>query len=245
LNIDQSTVLALTALLTALVTVVLAGMLYVLKQSKGKSYDEDRHRVELEKMRAYFESQINMLTQRLLSTEDRWKDVNHLVISAMQRSETRDSARAGKAAAIWSPFLENFGLTPADTTVEQDLVFVLTPFHEDFAATYDAIRAACTEAGLRCLRGDETYISGDIFPHILSLIAKARLVIANIDGRNPNVFYELGIAHTLNKPSIVVASSVSETPIDVRTRKIVLFRSKDDLTESLHKELTRTLVARG
>ena len=237
---DQVSILTVT-LLTALLSVVTALLLLLYKQTKRSQYDAELHRAQLDQLRAYFESQIHRLTDRLLSTEDRWRDVNHLIISSMQRMESRPSAE--KPAGL-TAFVKSFGIKETDLDIEKDLVFVLTPFHEEFQDTYETIQKACNKVGLRCLRGDEEFVSGDLLPHILSLIVRARLIIANIDSRNPNVFYELGIAQALDKPTIIVASSVPDMPFDLRTRKIIIFRDSGELLDKLQTELTRTLVRR-
>jgi hypothetical protein len=51
-------------------------------------------------------------------------------------------------------------------------------------------------------RGDDELLTGHVIHQIIADIAKAKLIIANIDGHNPNVMYELGIAHALSKPII-------------------------------------------
>jgi nucleoside 2-deoxyribosyltransferase len=80
-------------------------------------------------------------------------------------------------------------------------------------------------------------------PHILRLIVKARVIVAVIDGRNPNVFYELGIAHALNKVTILVSSDVQSAPLDLRSRKLIVADSPETLQAKLVTELARTIVA--
>jgi hypothetical protein len=52
---------------------------------------------------------------------------------------------------------------------------------------------------LRCIKGDEDYIEGNVLKYIVGKMMSARIIITNINGRNPNVFYELGIAHAIGK----------------------------------------------
>lgn len=68
------------------------------------------------------------------------------------------------------------------------------------------------------------------------------MIVANIDGRNPNVFYELGIAHALGKEVILIAKSVEEVPFDIRSNKLIIYKDIQELSASLKKELTRSLV---
>jgi nucleoside 2-deoxyribosyltransferase len=129
--------------------------------------------------------------------------------------------------------------------VDKALVFILTPFHPEFQKSFNAIAAVCTELGLRPLRGDEEFIAGDVFPHILRLIVRARIVIANIEGRNPNVFYELGIAHALGKTTILVAEANKEIPFDIKAKKLILYKSLFNLKQRLRIELARSLAMEG
>lgn len=231
--------LVVIAALVGILVAVTAVLFSAYRRAERGKYDVDLSRAQLEDMRAYFESQIRLLTERLLATEERWRDVNHLLISAMQRAP--DVTEKPERAAL-TQFLQSFGIGENDLKIETDLVFVLTPFHPDFRDTFAVISETCRNLGLRCLRGDEEHVSGDLLPHILRLLVKARIVIANIDGRNPNVFYELGIAQAIDKPTILISSSVPEMPLDVRTRKIVVWGTSGELRENLQTELARTLA---
>jgi len=79
--------------------------------------------------------------------------------------------------------------------------------------------------------------------HILALLVKARLIIVIIDGRNPNVFYELGVAHALGKVTILVTSDVKAAPFDLRAKKLIIARDPEELAEQLTQELARTFAS--
>ena len=66
--------------------------------------------------------------------------------------------------------------------------------------------------------------------------------MANIDGRNPNVFYELGIAHALDKVTILVTKSIKSVPFDLRGKKLVVYQDADELRLGLQNELSRSLL---
>lgn len=223
---------------TLALTTVLFVVLLLFRQDRSARYNQERQEAELEKLRAFFESKIYGLTDRLLATEDRWRDVNHLVISTQTRQA--DIARASEVP--FTPLLQLMGITHADLAVTPDSVFVLIPFHSQFRGVFKVIQDTCSELGLRAVRGDEKAIRGDLFPHILRDIVKARIIVAVIDGRNPNVFYELGVAQTLGKSTILLAASPKGVPIDLRTNKIVLFKNHADLRQKLQTEITRSLA---
>jgi len=222
------------------VTLVLLLLFY--ERTRRSKYDAELRRAELEKLRESYENKIYQVMERLTSTEERWRDLNHLIISAQKSQSELD--QSGKVKV--SRFLKNNGVSENDTIVDKDLVFVLTPFHENYLDSYNEIERICRKIGLKCLRGDEENIT-EIFPHILRLIAKSRLIIANIDGRNPNVFYELGIAHAIDKPVILISSAFQkEDPasqlIDVKSKRMIIYKSLNQLESQLTKELGKALV---
>ena len=66
--------------------------------------------------------------------------------------------------------------------------------------------------------------------------------IANISGRNPNVFYELGLAHALGKPVIIVSESLSDIPFDINSSRILAFDDEKDLETKLKNWFVHTLA---
>lgn len=195
-------------------------------------------RVRLDEFRAHMDRQIAELNNKFLSDSARWKEVNHMLISA-QTEVSKDDAQQPYG------FLVRHGVDPTLLKKVTKEVFVLTPFHEDYFPTYQAIKKAVSSIGLYVRRGDESKIHGDIFPHILDSIARARLVIANITGRNPNVLYELGITHALDKNVILVSKHADELPFDLRSKQILIYRDLDELEFMLRTMVPRVLLEQG
>lgn len=229
----------LAGVIASTLTVALGVLLLYFRERRTASYDEKLRRVELDMLRSSLEQQIYRLTNDLVSNERRWQDVNHLVIS---RLNTQPQDVDITTRAPLTHFLRSYGITEDQLTIDPKLVFVLTPFNKQFQSAFRAIAEACRDLNLECVRGDEVQIKGDLLPHILRLIATARVVIANIDGRNPNVFYELGIAHAMDKSTILVTSSIKNVPIDLRSKKLVVYDETSDLQLGVHKELSRIFV---
>ena len=117
------------------------------------------------------------------------------------------------------------------------MIFILTPFHDKFREDYEVIKDVCSQNGFKAFRGDENYFKSDIFPEMLKLIVKSSLIIANINGRNPNVLYELGIAQALDKPVLLVSQKPKDLPIDIKSKKFLIYTSYTDLQEKIRKEL--------
>ncbi len=96
-------------------------------------------------------------------------------------------------------------------------VFVLMPFDKKFDDIYKlGIKGACQEAGAYCERVDEQLFTESILDHIYNQISKADIVVADMTGRNPNVFYETGYAHAMGKPVILLTQNVDDIPFDMK-----------------------------
>lgn len=105
-----------------------------------------------------------------------------------------------------------------DTT----LCFVVMPFADQFFLQYEeAILPALQSAGLRGVHAGEIFGTREIMEDIWESICVSRLVIADVTGRNANVFYELGIAHTLGKPCIVITQNQQDVPFDITARRYI------------------------
>lgn len=106
--------------------------------------------------------------------------------------------------------------------------FVVMPFgaawSDDVAAL---IRRACKEHGVHSVRGDDIFTPTDILDDIWRGILDADFVIADITGRNTNVFYELGMAHAIGKPVLILSQSPDDVPIDLKTRRILMYGAND------------------
>lgn len=91
------------------------------------------------------------------------------------------------------------------------------PFDESFDDTYQlGIKASCEQTNAYCERVDEQIFQETILDRIYNQIARADLIIADMSGRNPNVFYEVGYAHALNKPTILITKSAADIPFDLK-----------------------------
>jgi hypothetical protein len=80
---------------------------------------------------------------------------------------------------------------------------------------------AVRDAGLEPYRADLDLSPGAITPKMLGELLDARLVIADLTGLNPNVFYELGITHSFARPLISIADSSRSLPFDARDERVI------------------------
>ena len=74
-------------------------------------------------------------------------------------------------------------------------------------------------------------------------INEAKVVIAEITGKNPNVFYELGIAHTLGKDVILITQNMKDIPFDLNRYRIIEYEDNSDGYDKLKRLLTKFILA--
>ena len=90
------------------------------------------------------------------------------------------------------------------------------PFDKAFDDVYKlGIKPACEGAGAYCQRVDEQIYDGIVVERIYNQVAKADIIVSDMTGRNPNVFYETGYAHALGKRAILLTKDVADIPFDL------------------------------
>src|SRR5712691_7948729 len=94
-------------------------------------------------------------------------------------------------------------------TVVPNSCFVLMPFGDKFNPVYEIITEAL-EGLMTCTRADDLPIARSILERILTGIRSAEMIIADLTGRNANVFYEIGLAHTCTKNVLLLAQAIED-----------------------------------
>lgn len=110
-----------------------------------------------------------------------------------------------------------------DDPVDRNLVAVMMPFDAAFQPVYESLGAAIGQLGMTCQRADDIWVNDRIIQDVALLISKASIVICDLSNRNPNVFYEAGIAHTLGKDVILLAQSKADIPFDVAAIRYIQY----------------------
>lgn len=223
----------LFAVITSGLITLVAFLLY--KNLKKNRYDKEENKALLESIRKSLENKMYGINERLVLNEERWRDVNHLLV----RNEYNENATpiSNSKRVSYSNFLASNGIKENDLLIDNRLIFILTPFHDSFYEDYKVIKDVCSSAGYKCKRGDEDYFKGDIFPEMLKLIVKSNLIIANINGRNSNVMYELGIAQALDKPVLLISREPENLPIDVKSKRFLIYKTYPELQKLIRAEL--------
>lgn len=109
------------------------------------------------------------------------------------------------------------------------------PFAAEFENVFEIVRNEVEYCGLTCTRADMLATTGQITDDIWNSIVDARVLVADLTGNNPNVFYETGVAHALGKPVILLTQHGSRVPFDLRVVRHISYDPKAlrGLAESL------------
>ena len=130
---------------------------------------------------------------------------------------------------------------PAESP-DSRLASVMMPFSAEFNPVFETIRDAAESCGLECKRADDIWDDPVIMQDIFKLIYCASIVVVDFSGRNPNVMYETGIAHTLGRDVIPISQSIHDVPSDMRHQRVLLYLHNSeglvDLKASLVKRLS-------
>jgi hypothetical protein len=119
--------------------------------------------------------------------------------------------------------------------------FVIMPFGGSFDAIYNLfIAPILTEIGYEVFRADDICHQRNILQDVIEAIIDSNLIIADLTGCNPNVFYELGIAHAMEKSVILLTQSIDELPFDLRSYRVILYNPLFSEIENAKQSLRQT-----
>lgn len=121
-------------------------------------------------------------------------------------------------------------------------VFVVMQFSDEFDVLYhDVIKKVCKDNNLSAVRADDIYTTNMIITDIISKINKSRIIIADITPENRNVHYEVGYAHAIGKPTILLAEKGTKLPFDLSPFRVIFYensiRGKDIVQNDLEKHI--------
>ena len=112
---------------------------------------------------------------------------------------------------------------------DEDSCFVMMPFSKPIGDYYSKIyEPAIIKAGLKPIRADnDIFGTGKIIDQIWQGINSAKVLVAELTNRNPNVYYELGLAHALKKPVVLVCSNEEDVPFDLKHIRVIYYDMTD------------------
>lgn len=128
----------------------------------------------------------------------------------------------------------------SQTTAPKPFIFVLMPFSKEFADIYKfGIKGAAEDAGAYAERLDEQVFREGMLDRIFNQINKADVIVADMTGRNENVFYEVGYAHALNKTVLLLTQNSDDIPFDLKHRQHIIYNGE---IAKLRDELGKKIV---
>ena len=130
--------------------------------------------------------------------------------------------------------------------IESDSAFLIMPFSDNFTQTHSVIISVCKSLSIKCKRADDIFATNPIMTNILQGIASSEIIIADITERNPNVYYELGIAHTCRDKEaiIMITQNTSNLPFDISHLSILQY-DLDNIPEFKFKLKEKILTCRS
>jgi hypothetical protein len=139
--------------------------------------------------------------------------------------------------------LSIFGDHPASSNNWPE-VFVLMPFVEEMKPIFDDhIFKVCQRLHLSVKRADDFFGTRAIVNDIWSAIVFSRFVIADLTGKNGNVFYELGMAHAIGKDAIIISQNTDDVPFDLQHLRIIVYNYTPPGMQEFERKLACTLEA--
>ncbi len=126
-------------------------------------------------------------------------------------------------------------------------IFVLMPFKYEFRPVYENhITKVANSLNLNVMRADNIFSVQSIISDIWAAICSSKIIVADCTDKNPNVYYEIGLAHSVGKKVILITQNESDVPFDLKHLRYI----KYDLTkngmeifkENLKKVISNTLT---
>lgn len=226
-------------LLSILVTaaVVLVPMIYLFLKlfAKRSDLNIEKQRIELEIMRKSLENAIYNTNDKMASNVDRWKDINHMLFEAASKN-------IKSSETVENVFLESLSIKLNEIEIEPDRAFLLAPINTRFELKTELIKKACGDIGVVCETADEKFINGPILSLIVKKILSANIIIAVIDGRNANVFYELGLAHAFGKNVVMISDGEEDIPFDIQSQRMIIIDwDKMESIDKIRKSIAESM----
>lgn len=192
--------------------------------------------IEYNKKRKELEEEIAALTHELMESDlSEYLNVNRLVFEGQNIIGNNKSIN-------YKMFLKQFGLLNDKIEIRKNSAVFLTPFTDEGEMLFRKCQEILSNVDIFLQKTDKYVEKEDIMMNIISLIVQSEIVIVNINGRNPNVYYELGIAHAIGKPTILLSEAnfkSDDIGFDIRQKRIIMYHSTQDLEQELLYQVSR------
>ena len=234
---NTETLLVISASLFSLIAVLIS--LSVLRKSydKAKSFRPSPGNM-ISPQREFVENKVLTSSEPLTKDLGFLTDSNHLLLDV---SANKDMIIRTKLPDF--SFFEEMAINLPDVKIDERMVACLMPFNHKFDSIKRAISDVCTNLGYSFRRSDDILVENntDLRKSIVRMILEAQIVIAVLDGRNPNVYYEIGIAHSMGKLVLLLANlnreDTAKVPVDMLSNRLITYNGIEDLKSRLTKTI--------
>lgn len=215
---------------------IIVALFMKLRNMQDSKFSKLQKLISYNQKREEIEQEINALTYELMkSSLAEYVDINRLVYSGQNNFDNSNIIN-------YNEFLEQFGIRKEKIQIKENFVLFLSPFDKDGERLFETCQKILIGLDMFLQRTDNVVEKDDILMNIVTMILQAKLIIVNINGRNPNVYYELGIAHALGKQTILISKanySQDEIGFDIRQKRIIMYRNERDLEMQLLYQINR------
>ena len=157
-------------------------------------------------------------------TTHRWDEMLRLFGSGMVLDRVRSLLVRMRTRTMPSGSDPMFPTDEAWATEIPGQVFIAMPYTQPWSDDVAAwLRGVASKMEWLPVRDDDLYERRDIIASLWKGICDSQIVIADLTGRNPNVLYEVGLAHCLGKPVIFTSQNREDVPFDLYTRRVVFY----------------------
>lgn len=125
--------------------------------------------------------------------------------------------------------------------VDPKLCSIMMPFAAKYDDVYKTVQHVAKELGMTCLRADDIWEDEAIIQDVVALINRSKVVICDCTGRNPNVFYETGIAHALGRDTVLITQRTKDVPFDLRHLRHIKYENTVEGQGKLGDSLKRRI----
>jgi len=128
-----------------------------------------------------------------------------------------------------------------ESNILTEFVSVMMPFKNEYNSVYSTIKQVCNKVGLECRRADDFWNNSILIQDIFELIYSSSIVIIDFSEKNPNVFYEAGIAHTLGKEVVPLTQNIKDIPFDLTHHRHIEYINDEEGLERLKTKIEERL----
>ena len=173
-------------------------------------------------------TKLTLTEQSNLTLRESVSAFERTVSQILERSSplAQDEAKREVATAIRRERPQRRFVPVASPDQDPKAVFVLMPFNTEWSRhVYKTITSELARNGYRTLRADEMESPGQIIDEIFLALQRAGAVVADVTGRNANVLYEVGLAHAMGKPTVLITQDISHVPFDVASYRVIVYQA--------------------